>query len=71
MSKKIKISISGMHCAACAGNVERSIKKLKDIENVSVSIMTNKAIINAKDTVKTEDIKKAVEQVGYQVTKVE
>ncbi|MBS3081350.1 heavy-metal-associated domain-containing protein, partial [Candidatus Pacearchaeota archaeon] len=26
--KKIKLTIEGMHCASCAGNIERSLKKV-------------------------------------------
>ena len=38
-----------MHCASCASNVERAVQKVKGINSVSVSVMTNKAIIEAAD----------------------
>ena len=69
--KKIKLTITGMHCASCALNVERAIKKIKGIRNVSVSVMTNKAIIESEDNINLEDLKKAVFSVGYNVVKVE
>ena len=71
MTKKVKMTISGMHCASCASNVERAVKKINGINSVSVSVMTNKAVIEADDNVKPEEIKKAVESVGYKVVKVE
>lgn len=67
---KFKISIEGMHCAACAANVERSLKKIAGITQVSVSLMTKKGFVEA-DNVAEEEIKKAVERVGYKVSKIE
>ena len=69
--KKIKLGISGMHCGSCAGNVERSMKKIVGIKSCSVSIMTNKCIIEAEDSVSEEDMKKAVARAGYKVVSVE
>ena len=69
--KKFKISIEGMHCASCANNVERAVKKIKDINSVNVSVMTNKAIIEAADSVNPKDIEKAVSSTGFKVVKIE
>jgi P-type Cu+ transporter len=63
--KEIKLSITGMHCASCAGNVEKGLKKVKGVKEVSVSVMTNKAIIQVEDDVKEEDLKDAINEVGY------
>ena len=68
--KKFKITISGMHCASCAGNVERSLKKVSGVKNLSVSLMTNKAIVEAEDSVNEEDLKQAVARTGYKVLEV-
>ena len=69
--RKIKLTIQGMHCASCASNVERAVKKIKNIKSVAVSLMTNKAIIEAEDSVNIEEIKKAVSKVGYKVANIE
>ncbi len=69
--RKIKITISGMHCASCASNIERAVKKIKGISSVSVSLMTRKAIIEAEDNVNTEEIKKAISRIGYNVECIE
>jgi len=66
--KKIKIFIEGMHCASCASNVERAVKKIKGIQSISVSIMTNKAMIEAENNVNPEEIKKAISNVGYKAS---
>ncbi len=69
--KKYKITISGMHCASCAGNVERSLRKVAGVKNVSVSLMTNKSIVEAEDSVSEEELKKAVSRTGYKVVEVQ
>ncbi len=69
--KKIKITISGMHCSSCANNVERSVKKIPGIKSCSVSVLTNKGIIEADDKVSDEDMKKAVARAGYKLLAIE
>ena len=69
--KKIKLTISGMHCASCAGNVERSLRKVQGVKSCSVSLMTNKSIIEAEDNVPDEELKKAVAKTGYKVVEVQ
>lgn len=68
---KKKITISGMHCASCASNVERSLKKLIGIKNVSVSLLTKKGFIEADKDISDEDIRKAVSRTGYKVEAIE
>ncbi len=69
--KKIKITIEGMHCAACGGNAEKSLKKVDGVKEVRVSVMTHKGIIEAEDSVSEDDLKAAVAKAGYKVVKIE
>ena len=69
--KKLKITISGMHCASCASNVERSLKKVQGVKQVSVSLMTNKGFVEAEDSVSDEELKKAVARAGYKALNIE
>jgi P-type Cu+ transporter len=69
--KKVKMSISGMHCGSCAGNIERSLKKVSGVKEVSVSAVTNKAFIEFDDETSEEEMKKAVSRAGYKVETVE
>jgi P-type Cu+ transporter len=68
---KKKITIDGMHCASCSSNIERSLKKLPGIKEVSISLITKKAIIEIDDKVSDEDLKKAVTRAGYKVISIE
>ncbi len=69
--KKLKMAISGMHCGSCAGNIERSLKKVEGVKSASVSMMTNKGIVEIEDKVSEEELKKAVSRAGYKVVAVE
>ena len=71
--KKIKITIDGMHCSSCANNVEKSLKKVPGVKEVSVSLMLKKGSVEYDDNEKIseEEIKKAVARAGYKAVKVE
>jgi Cu+-exporting ATPase len=71
-SKEVIIPIGGMTCASCAKAVERTIKKLDGIEDISVNMATEKASIkyNPK-TVRLSEIKSAIEKAGYKVLEIE
>jgi len=69
--KKIKLTIEGMHCASCGSNIEKVVGKIRGVNSISVSLMTNKAIIEAEDSVNMEEIKKSISRIGYKVINVE
>jgi Cu+-exporting ATPase len=69
--KKIKLNIDGMHCASCANNIEKSVKKVAGVKECNVSLMLKKGTVECEDNVDTEELKKAVARAGYKVTKVE
>lgn len=58
--------IKGMHCASCASIIERTIKKMEGVENISVNNGTEKAKISFnKNTTSPEDFNKKLEPLGY------
>ena len=68
---KIKINIEGMHCASCASNVERSLKKVSGVKEVTVSVIGKKAFVEVEDKVNEGELKKAIERVGYKVSSIQ
>ena len=38
---KTEYRVGGMSCAACQSSVERAVKKVEGVENVSVSLLTS------------------------------
>ncbi|MEM3113350.1 MAG: heavy metal-associated domain-containing protein [Candidatus Pacearchaeota archaeon] len=70
MTRK-KIEIQGMHCASCASNIEKSLRKVPGVRNVTVSLMTRKGFVECDEKVKDEELKKAVARAGYKAISVE
>ncbi len=68
---KKKLTISGMHCASCAANVERSLKRLPGVKNASVSLLTEKGFLESDKEISDEDIRKAVSMTGYKLESIE
>ena len=69
---KQTLNISGMHCAACAQRVEKTIKKLDGVENAAVNLATEKASVSFDPKIiRLPDIKKAVETAGYKIIEPE
>ena len=69
--KKYKITISGMHCASCASNIEKSLKKVSGVKEANVSLMLKKGMVEAEDSVSDEELKKAVARAGYKAVGME
>jgi Cu+-exporting ATPase len=68
---KIKLKIEGMHCASCASNIERSLKKIPEVKEANVSLMTKKGFVETDKEIPEEELKKAVARAGYKLTGVE
>ncbi len=67
MEKTIKIE--GMSCGHCSARVE---KALNELDGVEAKVDLEKEIANVKaDRVADEDLKKAVEEAGYEVVGIE
>ncbi len=65
MEKK-HFNITGMTCAACSARVEKAVKHLEGIENVSVNLLTNSMEVQFDDTIITSnDIITSVTKAGY------
>ncbi|VVC02715.1 putative copper-exporting P-type ATPase A [Candidatus Bilamarchaeum dharawalense] len=59
-----------MHCASCASNIERRLKKLSGVTRANVNYATNKATIEYDEKiVGQDDFKKTVESLGYGIEK--
>jgi len=68
--KKEIISIGGMTCAACVSRVEKAIKSLAGVVNVSVNLATEKATVTYKENkITLSEIEKTIETIGYHVIK--
>lgn len=65
--KEISFTVSGMHCASCAINTKRKLSKTKGVHEADVSYATKEATVSYDPSItKTEDLRHAVESLGYQ-----
>jgi len=65
--KKTTIRISGMHCAACAQTIEKTLKREPGITNANVNFATEKATVEY-DTEKVDlkRIGESIKETGYE-----
>jgi len=65
-TKKLAMGITGMHCAACAANSEKALKKLDGISSASVNIASETGTVEYDPArVSVNDIEKAIKDAGY------
>ncbi|MDO9508487.1 MAG: heavy metal translocating P-type ATPase [Thermovirgaceae bacterium] len=62
------LSIGGMHCAACASSIEKGLSKLPGVENSSVNLATEKAMIRYRpDQTGISVFRDTIEKLGFSV----
>ena len=59
----MEFQVKGMHCASCAANIEKKLKKLDGVQSVAVNYATTSAVIEG--TAAIEKIKETVTAMGY------
>lgn len=63
-----RLAIEGMHCAACALNIERALKSVPGVISTSVNAASGRArVIWSSDTTKPSDWMSAITRAGYHV----
>ncbi len=60
------LSIGGMHCASCAGIIERSLKKLEAVKTANVNFAAQKArVVYEGSRVSVADLIQNIKKAGY------
>ena len=67
MSQTTTVSIKGMHCASCAGNLERVFKKVPGVTAVGVNFATEKGTLTSSRPLNLTEIKQAAVSIGYDI----
>jgi len=64
------IGVDGMSCPFCAYGVEKKLKKVKDVESVTIDLNEGEIMVIAKAgaTIKEESLRKAVHDAGFTVS---
>ncbi|KAK1436220.1 hypothetical protein QVD17_01998 [Tagetes erecta] len=68
---RVLFSVSGMTCSACAGSVEKAVKRLPGIKEAVVDVLNNRAQVMFYPTyVNEETIRETIEDVGFEATQI-
>src|SRR5690625_5248169 len=64
----IQVPVQGMTCAACVGRVEKAIRSVQGVDDVSVNLSTERAMVRtANGTVTPDEVVEAITDAGYRV----
>jgi len=64
------LDIRGMHCAACAQRVEKTVAKLEGVTSASVNLATEKLTVGYESqTIRLPAIREAIAQAGFEARK--
>lgn len=67
----LRLPVTGMTCASCVGRVERSLKKVPGVTDVSVNLATEEAYVQASGAASAAVLADAVRKAGYGVAERE
>ena len=67
ISRYVKLDIAGMTCASCAMRIEKKLNKIEGV-SASVNYATEKATVEALDSVTLDDLIETVRKTGYTAT---
>ena len=60
------LNLTGLHCAACVGRVERTLKKVPGVEDAAVNLATHRALVAFDPAqARPEALIAAIEKAGY------
>ena len=63
--QEIDLDIEGMSCASCVGRVEKALRKVGGVLDVSVNLATESAHVRANAALPPEALTAAIEAAGY------
>jgi Cu+-exporting ATPase len=66
----LELPVTGMTCAACVVRVEKALKKVEGVENVTVNLATERATV-AYSGANPTLLKRAVREAGYGILEIE
>jgi copper chaperone len=65
--KELRINIQGMSCKHCKMALEGAIGQMEGVNSVEVDLASNSALIHVEDEAMLQQIKKVIQEAGYQV----
>ncbi|MDP1660782.1 MAG: heavy metal-associated domain-containing protein [Phycisphaerales bacterium] len=62
---KTILKIEGMHCAGCAGSIERAVGRIEGVKDVKVDREAGRAVIDHEASVSREALIALVTEIGF------
>lgn len=62
---KEKFNVEGMTCASCQAHVDKAVRKVEGVKDVSVNLLTNTMVVDFEDESDIKKINDAVSKAGY------
>lgn len=69
-SMKKVITIEGMSCGHCTNAVEKALRTISGVDNVSVELASKQAVVESQTNIVNEQLEKVVTDAGYQVVEI-
>ncbi|MSQ25828.1 MAG: copper-translocating P-type ATPase [Dehalococcoidia bacterium] len=66
-SLRRQFAVEGMTCAACVSHVVRALRAVPGVEEASVNLATERALVMAPAQISDEVLKEAVKEAGYKL----
>lgn len=64
------IYIEGMQCEHCKMRVEKALNSIEGVTKVSVDLENKNAVIEYEGKIDESKIKEAIEDIGFEVSKI-
>ncbi|WP_270989304.1 heavy metal translocating P-type ATPase [Campylobacter upsaliensis] len=65
--KEVRLKIGKMSCVNCANAIERAVKKLEDVEEVSISYTNSNGVFLLKNDTAKQSVKDKISQLGFSI----
>ncbi|WP_270973281.1 heavy metal translocating P-type ATPase [Campylobacter upsaliensis] len=65
--KEVRLKIGKMSCVNCANAIERAVKKLEDVEEVSISYTNSSGVFLLKNDTAKQSVKDKISQLGFSI----
>lgn len=67
----MRVAVKGMSCQHCVNSVKQALQQVEGVTNVDVSLEKGEARYEEEKPVDRETVRKAVQDVGYDVGEFE
>ena len=64
----VEMSVAGMTCTSCAVSIEKALRRVDGVTNVSVSAVNDRAIVSSSRVIDATTLTSAVASAGYSAT---